>query len=188
MAHDNYLLSTIRPVLPTALPEGLAEDEAIEEVKEQCAQHYLEGFPEQRLRGISVQVALCLFLALFHKQVSCRIFWRRDYVVHIRELDLPTFQPRRDDMLNSDKPLFRELGALCIQDSEGPCPENAQQWSITQRVVQCSSGNAVFGHTVQYAQEWLQFPKAPLPLPEDHLVGLRSHGRYHNFCKYPIIL
>ena len=42
------LLSTIRPVLPTKVPEGLDEDEAIEELRGDCAEYFLGGCPPIR--------------------------------------------------------------------------------------------------------------------------------------------
>ena len=87
---------------------------------------------------------------------------------HTRELfDLPTFQGHWGEMLNSDTPLYRELGTLCIQEFEEPCAQKSvAPGSIMMNAVQCSSGNAVSGHTVNQLQEWLQFPK-------DHCLSLQ---------------
>ena len=78
-------------------------------------------------------------------------------------------------MIQSDKPLFRELGALCTMEAKKLCAENTvPPWNIVKNVVQCVSGSAAYGHTVHYPQDWPQFPTAPKPLQEDKLEGLSA--------------
>ena len=51
---EETLLSTLRPVPPTRAPEGVAADEAEEEeeVRDLCAQYYLETMPLSWLKSV----------------------------------------------------------------------------------------------------------------------------------------
>ena len=86
------------------------------------------------------------------QQVSSKIVWdqdsARDYiqacVSRTRAGRLAQLHSHEKRLLRSDKPLFRELGALDTQEANVKVAERTvPPWNITKLVVLCTSGSAV---------------------------------------------